>query len=84
MKIPARKSRKDYYTAVVWLALIGTLIFRIPLGRIIGDKGIACFGLANEIYLAVAGAFSFGLSEAAAAHVRYRVRRSQFKPSLTT
>ena len=49
MKIPARKSRKDYYTAVVWLALIGTLIFRIPLGRIIGDKGIACFGLANEI-----------------------------------
>ncbi|WP_289284622.1 polysaccharide biosynthesis C-terminal domain-containing protein [Parablautia intestinalis] len=79
MKIPARKSRKDYYTAVVWLALIGTLIFRIPLGRIIGDKGIACFGLSNEIYLAVAGAFSFGLSEAAAAHVRYRVRRSQFK-----
>lgn len=79
MRIPAKKPRKDYYTAVLWLALIGTLIFRIPLAHIIGDKGIACFGLANEIYLAVAGALSFGLSEAAAALVRYRVRRSQFK-----
>lgn len=79
MKIPARKPRKDYYTAIIWIALIGTLIFRIPLGRMIGDKGIAYFGLANEIYLAVAGAFSYGLSEAVSASVRYRVRRGQIK-----
>lgn len=79
MRIPAKKPRKDYYTAIAWIALIGTLIFRIPLVRMMGDKGIAYFGVANEIYLAVAGAFSYGLSEAASVSVRYRVRRGQLK-----
>ena len=55
MKIPMKKPRKDYYTAITWIALIGTLIFRIFLVRIMGDKGIAYFSASNEIYLAVAG-----------------------------
>ncbi|WP_160559205.1 polysaccharide biosynthesis C-terminal domain-containing protein [Parablautia muri] len=79
MRIPARKPRKDYYTAITWIALIGTLIFRIPLVRMMGDKGIAYFGVANEIYLAVAGALSYGLSEAVSVLVRYRLRRGQIK-----
>ncbi len=79
MKIPARKSRKDYYTAIVWLAVTGTLIFRIPFVRLTGDKGAAYFSMANEIYFAVAGALSYGISEAVAILVRYRTRRAQFK-----
>lgn len=82
MNKPARTGpspRRDIYTIITLTALIGTLIFRIPLGYMIGDRGMACFGMANEIYLALAGAFSYGLSEAAALLVRYRIKREQFK-----
>lgn len=83
MNKPERKrttsARKDSYTIIILLTIIGALIFRIPLGYLIGDKGIACFGTANEIYLVIAGAVSYGLSEAVAILVKYRVKREQFK-----
>lgn len=72
-------SRKDYYTMITLLTVIGALLFRIPLGHLIGDKGIACFGTANEIYLVIAGTVAYGLSEAVAVLVKYRVKREQFK-----
>ncbi|MGN0366244.1 MAG: polysaccharide biosynthesis C-terminal domain-containing protein [Suilimivivens sp.] len=71
--------RRDYYTTITLFALIGTLIFRILLEYLIGDSGITYFSVANEIYLVVAGTVSYGLSEAVAMLVRYRVRREQFK-----
>lgn len=83
MKKPEKKKttsvRKDNYTMITMLTVIGALIFRIPLGYLIGDKGIACFGTANEIYLVIAGAVSYGLTEAVTILVKYRVRREQFK-----
>lgn len=83
MSIPVRKgttsTRRDFYMMISLLTMIGALIFRIPLGRLIGDKGIAYFSPANEIYLAIAGTVSYGLAEATAALVRYRVRREQFR-----
>ena len=82
MNKPARRGpspRRDIYTIITLTALTGALIFRIPLGYMIGNRGMACFGMANEIYLVLAGAFSYGLAEAAALLVRYRVKRDQFK-----
>lgn len=79
---PAAPGGKDTHTIVMQLALLLILIFRIPLGRLIGDKGIACFGTAAEIFAAVAGMLSFGLSEAVAIQVRYRVKRGQLQSSL--
>ncbi|MDE7331708.1 MAG: hypothetical protein K2O16_05615 [Lachnospiraceae bacterium] len=82
MNKPARRGpspRRDIYTIITLTALIGALIFRIPLGYMIGNRGMACFGMANEIYLAAAGAVSYGLSEAVALLVRYRIKRVQFK-----
>lgn len=72
-------TRRDYYRIISLLTLIAALVFRIPLGRLIGDNGIAYFSAANEIYLTVAGTISYGLSEAAAILVRYRIRRQQPK-----
>lgn len=83
MNRPERKkttsTKRDYYMILTWLTLLGTLIFRILLERMIGDNGIAYFGAANEIYLVIAGTVSYGLSEATALLVRFRVRREQFK-----
>ncbi len=72
-------SRKDFYTIVNLAAMMGALIFRIPLGFMIGEKGLACFGTANEIFLVTAGTVSYGLMEAVAAQVRYRIKRQQYQ-----
>ncbi|MEY8265786.1 polysaccharide biosynthesis C-terminal domain-containing protein [Lachnospiraceae bacterium 64-25] len=83
MNKPERKkttsTRRDYYMIITWIALTGILIFRILLERMIGDNGVAYFGVANEIYLVIAGTFSYGLAEATALLVRYRVKRDQYK-----
>ncbi len=85
MKRTARKKTgmsslgKDYLTIIVQITLIAVLIFRIPLGAVIGDKGMAYFGAANEIFAVGAGIFAYGLSEAAAIQVRYRAKRGQLR-----
>ena len=71
--------RRDYYTLIIGIAFIGTMIFRISLGHMIGDKGLACYGTAYEIFIVLAGTLSYGLSEAVATLVRYRMKREQYK-----
>lgn len=72
-------SRRDAVMAITKISLIGVLVFRLVLGKLVGDKGLACFGLAYEIYYVIAGAIAYGLSEAVSSLVRYRVRRGQYK-----
>lgn len=74
-----RTTRKDSFILTAGISFIGMMIFRLVMDKQIGDKGMACFGCANEIYLALAGTFSFGLSEAVSSLVRYRIRREQYK-----
>ncbi len=80
----AASPKKDNYTIITQLALIIVLIFRIPLGYITGDKGLAYFGTANEIFFVAAGTISYGLSEAVAFHVRYRMKKEQAKSAEKT
>lgn len=84
MKIPERKResvsfKKDNYTIVLLLTCIAVLVFRIPLGYIIGDKGMAYFGTAYELYLLLGGVIGYGLEEATAVLVRYRMKREQIR-----
>ena len=62
--------KRDYYTIVAGLVFIGTMIFRIPLEHMIGDKGLACYGTAYEIYFVLGGMISYGLSETVSATFR--------------
>lgn len=74
-----RTTRKDSFILIAGISFIGMMIFRLVMEKQIGDKGMACFGSANEIYLVLAGTVSFGLSEAVSSLVRYRIRREQYK-----
>lgn len=74
-----RTARKDSFIIITGISFIGMMIFRLVMEKQIGDKGMACFGSANEIYLVLAGTVSFGLSEAVSSLVRYRIRREQYK-----
>ena len=74
-----RTTRKDSFIIATGISFIGMMTFRLVMGKQIGDKGMACFGSANEIFLILAGMVSYGLSEAVSSLVRYRTRREQYK-----
>ncbi len=72
-------SKRDYFMITMEITFIGMLIFRLLLAGIIGDKGMACYGTAGEIYLILGGTAAYGLSEAVSSLIKYRVRREQFR-----
>ncbi|MBQ9927667.1 MAG: polysaccharide biosynthesis C-terminal domain-containing protein [Lachnospiraceae bacterium] len=74
-----RGNQKDFYLIVGIFTYIGCLIFRIPLFYLIGEKGVGYFGIVYEIYIVISFFFSYGLSEATASLVRYRMKRDQYK-----
>ena len=47
-KVRERKtsSRRDTVMIISGISMIGMLVFRLVLGKLIGDIGIACFGIA--------------------------------------
>lgn len=78
MKLQGKKG-KDYYAMVGVFTYVCSLIFRVPLLYMIGEKGIGYFSVANELYIVIGCLFSYGLSEAVAILVRYRMKREMFK-----
>ncbi len=72
-------AKKDYNIFVTYLAIILMFVFRIILGKMIGDKGLAYFGVAGELWLVFSGMIAYGLTEAVASLVRYRIKREQYK-----
>ncbi|MBD5396265.1 MAG: hypothetical protein HDR71_18845 [Lachnospiraceae bacterium] len=85
MNKPKRKGKKGSaaskgnYIVMCTLMYVCSLIFRIPLLYMIGEKGIAFYSVAGELYVIVGCMFTYGLSEAVSSLVRYRVKRDQFK-----
>lgn len=81
MNRPERKGKEKTagYAAAGLLAGVFSLIFRIPLFYIIGEKGIAYFSIAGELYVMAGCIFTYGLLEAVSSLVRYRIKREQFK-----
>lgn len=58
--------------------LIG-FVFRIPLSRMIGDKGIGFFAAAMEIFALSSAVMCYGISKAVAILVKYRAKRDMYK-----
>ncbi|MBD5455967.1 MAG: hypothetical protein HDR23_05745 [Lachnospiraceae bacterium] len=85
MNKPKRKGKKGSaaskgnYIVMCTLMYVCSLIFRIPLLYMIGEKGIAFYSVAGELYVIAGCMFTYGLSEAVSSLVRYRVKRDQFK-----
>lgn len=74
-----KSERKDNYIVMGILFYVCSLIFRIPLSCMIGEKGVAYFSFAVEIYILSGCFFTYGLSAAVSSLVRYRIRREQYK-----
>lgn len=74
-----RGNQRDSYILVGILTYIVILIFRIPLIHLIGEKGVAYFGMAYEFFLILTFFFSYGMTESVASMVRYRIKREQYR-----
>jgi len=74
-----RGRRREWMMNVGLIAYIISFVLRIPLGRMIGDKGIGFYAGVMEMYLVINVIFSYGVSKALAALVRYRARREMFR-----
>ena len=71
--------KKDNYISICIFSYLCSLIFRIPLLYMIGEKGVAYFSIANEIYILVGGMFTYGLSKAVYVLVKFRIKREQYR-----
>ena len=72
-------SRKDYYIISMEIMIILAFLFQLILAGMIGDKGMACYGVAFQWVVLLSGVTGYGLSEAVAQLVRYRVKREQYR-----
>lgn len=55
------------------------LFLRIPLSRIIGDEGVGLFAPAFEMFVLTTLVISYGMSNAMAGIIRYRVKRERYR-----
>ena len=74
----AKGRRKESYGTVLIFTCIASLVLRVPLIYMTGEKGVAFGSFAIELYVAAGCFFTYGFSSATASLVRYRVRREQY------
>ena len=55
------------------------LLLRIPLSRFIGDEGVGLFAPAFELFALTTLVISYGMSNAMAGIIRYRVKRERYR-----
>ena len=55
------------------------LLLRIPLSRVIGDEGVGLFAPAFELFILTELVVSYGMSNAMAGIIRYRVKRERYR-----
>ncbi len=79
VKKTGKGRRRDWVLGVGLMAWLIGFVFRIPLSRMIGDKGIGFFAAAMEIFALSSAVMCYGISKAVAILVKYRAKRDMYK-----
>ncbi len=66
VKKTGKGRRRDWVLGVGLMAWLIGFVFRIPLSRMIGDKGIGFFAAAMEIFALSSAVMCYGISKAVA------------------
>ena len=74
-----RGRRREWMLGAGLIAYLIGLVIRIPLIRIIGDKGLGFFAPSMEIFALISTVLCYGISRAVAILVKYRVKRDMYK-----
>lgn len=78
-KNSSRAKRREWMGNVGLVACFIGLLLRIPLSRMMGDKGIGFFAGAMELFTVISVVFTYGFSRALAVQMKYRARRDMYK-----
>ena len=79
VKKTGRGKRREWVLGVGLMAGLVGFVFRIPLSRMIGDKGVGFFAPAMEIFMVSSAMMCYGISKAVAILVKYRAKRDMYK-----
>lgn len=79
IKKTGRGKRKEWMLGTGLIVYLITFILRIPLIRMIGDKGLGFFSAGMEIFTVTSAVFCYGVSKSVAILVKYRAKREMFK-----
>lgn len=79
MKSKERKKKREWITTIGLVAYLIGLLMRIPLGRIIGDKGIGFFAAGMEVFIISTIILSYGLSKTVTISIKYRIKREMYR-----
>lgn len=79
VKRARRGKKREWMMGAGLIAYLIGLMIRIPLSRMIGDKGMGFFATGMEVYLLITIVLSYGLSKAVTILIKYRVKREMFK-----
>lgn len=78
-KSGGRGKRREWMVNVGLVTYFIGFVLRIPLSRMMGDKGIGFFAGAMELFMVTSVVFSYGFSKALAVQMKYRARRDMYK-----
>lgn len=78
-KSTGRGKRKEWMLGAGLIAYLIGLIIRIPLVRIIGDKGLGFFAAGMELLVLFSAIFCYGVSKTVMVLVKYRAKRDMFR-----
>lgn len=74
-----KKRKREWMLGVGLIACFIGLLIRIPLGRIIGDKGMGFFAAGMEVAAVASAVLSYGIAKSVAVLIKYRVKRDMYK-----
>lgn len=74
-----KRRKREWMLGAGLMAYLLGLLIRIPLGRMIGDKGIGFFAAGMEIAAVASIILSYGMSKSVSILIKYRMRREMYK-----
>jgi len=74
----AKGKKRGHFFLVLLISYLVLMLYRVVLTYIIGSKGITYFSLPNELFVLLAGAFSYGITEGMGVLIENRVERGQY------
>ncbi|NLL77497.1 MAG: polysaccharide biosynthesis protein [Clostridiales bacterium] len=73
-----RRKRREWIMAAGLIAYLIGLLIRIPLGHMIGDKGVGFFAAGMEIFIISTVILSYGMSKSVTVLIKYRMKREMY------
>ncbi len=74
-----KRKKREWMAGIGLIAYLFGLIIRIPLGYMIGDKGIGFLSVGMEVFTVLTITLTYGISKSVSILIKYRMKREMYK-----